>query len=135
MTPTPPFLHYSSLLLGTIVFGFGLHYTLFPRSAFHNFGFAAPSYLSSTTSSELALLDNIMILFGAKDLFVGISIWAAALSGNRKVTGINVLALGLCAALDGWVVKRSKGVVPGAEWGHWGYGGFTLGVGVALLWG
>ncbi|PVI03887.1 hypothetical protein DM02DRAFT_652121 [Periconia macrospinosa] len=133
MSSVSPALHYTSLVFGTIIFGFGLHYTLLPRAAFGNFGFAPPS--SSLTASDQALLDNIMILFGAKDLFVGVSIWAATLAGNRRLMGVNMTALGLCAALDGWVVKRSEGVSPGAEWGHWGYGSVVLGVGSALLWG
>lgn len=128
-SPLHQTLRYASLFLGTVTFGFGLHYVFFPRSAFNNFGFAAPS----AASTDRELLDNILILFGAKDMFVGVSIWAAILAGNRKIAGINVLALGLCAALDGWVVKNSKGAVPGGEWGHWGYGSVALGVGAAML--
>ncbi|CAI6333765.1 unnamed protein product [Periconia digitata] len=131
MTLTNSALHYTSLFLGTVTIGFGLHYTLFPRSAFNNFGFAPPS--SSVKPSDLELLDSILILFGAKDLFVGVSIWAAALSGNKRLTGVNILALGLCAALDGWIVKRSEGVVAGAEWGHWGYGSVALVLGAVML--
>jgi hypothetical protein len=128
-SPLHQILRYTSLFLGTVTIGFGLHYVFFPRSAFNNFGFSAPS----SASPDLELLDNILVLFGAKDIFVGVSIWAATLMGSRKIAGINVLALGLCAALDGWVVKNSKGAVPGGEWGHWGYGSVALGVGAAML--
>ncbi|KAF1961234.1 putative integral membrane protein [Byssothecium circinans] len=116
-------LPYLSTFLGTVTFGFGVHYVLAPRSAFSNFGFAAPTF-------ELPLIDAIMVLYGFKDLYMGISIWAATWAGNRKVAGINVLALGLCALGDGYVVKSVAG---SGEWNHWGYGSVAVGVGSVML--
>ncbi|KAF2640688.1 hypothetical protein P280DRAFT_507320 [Massarina eburnea CBS 473.64] len=118
-----PLLKYISTFLGTVVFGFGVHYTLFPRSAFSHFGFALPT-------AELELIDALMVLYGVKDLFMGVSVWAATWSGNRKVAGINVLALGLGALVDGFVVK---GVAGTGEWNHWGYGSVAVGAGLLLL--
>lgn len=71
-----------------------------------------------------------MTLFGAKDLFVGVSILAATWVGNRRVAGVLLVAGGLCAAVDGWVVKGFTGT---GEWNHWGYGGVMGVVGVVMM--
>lgn len=60
-----------------------------------------------------------MLLFGVKDVFMGVAIWSATLAGTRRSAGLILLAAGAAAGVDGWVVKQEAGT---GEWGHWGYG-------------
>lgn len=122
---TPPLLKALSTLFGTIFLAFGLSYTLYPRAAYPTIGLPSP-----TTPRDAAIMDAVMTLFGAKDLFVGVSILAATWVGNRRVAGVLLVAGGLCAAVDGWVVKGFTGT---GEWNHWGYGGVMGVVGVVMM--
>ncbi|KAF2443628.1 hypothetical protein P171DRAFT_486351 [Karstenula rhodostoma CBS 690.94] len=111
---TSPILGLLATLFGTIFLGFGTAYTLYPRAAYPTIGLPAP-----TTPRDAEIMDAIMILFGAKDLFVGASILAATWLGNRKVAGVLLVLGSGCAAVDGWVVGGFTGE---GEWNHWGYG-------------
>lgn len=71
-----------------------------------------------------------MVLYGAKDLFMATAILASTWFGTRTSTGMILVAGGLCAGVDGWVVKSEAG---NGEWNHWGYGTFMAGVGAVLL--
>jgi len=71
-----------------------------------------------------------MVLYGAKDMFMAVAILGSTWFGTRKSAGLVVLAGGLCAGVDGWVVKAQAGT---GEWNHWGYGGVMVGVGLAML--
>ncbi|KAL5420190.1 hypothetical protein PMIN03_000019 [Paraphaeosphaeria minitans] len=105
-------------LFGTIFLGFGTAYTLYPRAACPSLGLPAP-----TTPRDADIVDAIMILFGAKDLFVGASILAATWLG--RVAGLLLVLGSACAGVDGWAVKGMSGE---GEWNHWGYGGGVMGV-------
>lgn len=111
---TSPILRLLATVFGTIFLGFGTAYTLYPRAAYPTIGLSAP-----TTPRDAEIVDAIMILFGAKDLFVGASILAATWLGNRKVAGVLLVLGSACAAVDGYVVKGFTGE---GEWNHWGYG-------------
>jgi hypothetical protein len=119
-----PILRALATVFGTIFIGFGIAYTLYPRTAYPTLGLPAP-----TTPRDAEIVDAIMVLFGAKDLFVGTSILAGTWLGNRRVAGL-LLGLGsVCAAVDGWVVKGFTGE---GEWNHWGYGAVMGLVGVLM---
>ncbi|KAL1601572.1 hypothetical protein SLS60_006487 [Paraconiothyrium brasiliense] len=111
---TSPILRIPATFFGIVFLGFGVAYTLYPRAAYPTIGLPSP-----TTPRDAEIVDAIMVLFGAKDLFVGLSILAATWLGNRKVAGLLLMAGSGCAAVDGWVVNRFTGE---GEWNHWGYG-------------
>ncbi|KAJ4287664.1 hypothetical protein N0V90_012367 [Kalmusia sp. IMI 367209] len=76
---THPALRVLSTVFGTIFLGFGVAYTLYPRAAFSSIGLPSP-----TTPRDADIMDAVITLFGAKDLFVGVAIHAALWMGNRK---------------------------------------------------
>ena len=90
-------------------------------------------YPSSTSNLvDQQILDVLSIVYGIRDVFMGVAIFAAAAYGDRRALGWIVVAAGGAAAVDGWAcqVKVGKG-----EWNHWGYapvlvvlGGLLLGV-------
>lgn len=70
-----------------------------------------------------------MVLYGAKDIFMAVAIFASTWFGTRKSAGSILMAGAACAGVDGWVVKRQAGT---GEWNHWGYGGVMGVVGAVL---
>lgn len=110
-----PILPYLSTFFGTIFLGFGLTYIFSPRTGFSLFSFAS----TPTTPADWALMERIMVLYGAKDVFIAASILASTWCGTRRSAGLVMLAAAGCAGVDGWVVKREAGT---GEWNHWGYG-------------
>ncbi|KAH4917530.1 hypothetical protein HBH70_019220 [Parastagonospora nodorum] len=121
-----PALLYASTAFSCILFGFGLTYMLYPRIGYSLYGFSA----SPSSTSEWAVMERIMILYGAKDLFMGAAIFASTWFGTRKSAGMILIAGGLCAGLDGVVVKNEAGT---GEWNHWGYGSVMVGLGGSML--
>jgi hypothetical protein len=73
-----------------------------------------------------------MVLYGVRDLFMGLAICAAAYFGNRKSLIWILVAGSGVAFVDGAVSHAQIGF---REWNHWGYapalsvvGGLLLGV-------
>jgi hypothetical protein len=112
---THPFLPYISTLFSTIFLGFGMTYILYPQTGFTLYGFST----SPTTPADWALMERIMILYGAKDIFMAVAIFASTWFGTKKSAGLVLLAASACAGVDGFVVGKEAGT---REWNHWGYG-------------
>ncbi|KAF2688486.1 hypothetical protein K458DRAFT_484526 [Lentithecium fluviatile CBS 122367] len=120
-----PILPWVSSFFGTIFLGFGCAYMLWPREAFPTFGFPSP-----TTPADLELMDAVMVLYGVKDIFVGVAILAATWLGNRKTAGVLLVAGSFCAGVDGYVVNRFTGT---GEWNHCGYGSVMGVIGLLVM--
>jgi len=110
-----PLLPYISTFFGTVFLGFGLTYMLYPRTGYSLYGFSS----QPTNPLEWAILERIMVLYGAKDIFIAAAIYSSTSFGTRRSAGLIMLAAGLCAGVDGYVVKGEAGT---NEWNHWGYG-------------
>jgi hypothetical protein len=121
-----PALLYASTAFSCILFGFGVTYMFYPRIGYSLYGFSA----SPSSTSEWAVMERIMVLYGAKDLFMGTAIFASTWFGTRKSAGMILIAGGLCAGVDGVVVKNEAGT---GEWNHWGYGSVMVGLGGSML--
>ncbi|KAL9108110.1 MAG: hypothetical protein Q9227_007085 [Pyrenula ochraceoflavens] len=132
---TSPALPLIASLFGTIFLGFGVNAMLRPRSGLSFFPF---SYPLDPTSHHL--IDALMIVYGARDIFMGIAINVAAYLARggegagkaRTVLGWVLVAGSAVAGVDGAVVKAYAG---DGQWNHWGYapvltvtGGLLLGV-------
>jgi hypothetical protein len=121
-----PILRYIASIFSAVCLGFGITYMLYPQTGFSLYGFSsAPS-----TASEWAIMERIMVLYGAKDVFIAIAIFASTWFGTRKSAGMILIAGGACAGVDGWVVKQEAGT---NEWNHWGYGSVMVGLGAAMM--
>lgn len=110
-----PSLPYLSTFFSTVFLGFGATYMLYPRAGYSSFGFS----VSPTSSADAELMDRIMVLYGAKDVFMATAIFASTWYGTRKSAGMVLMAASACAGVDGYVVGRQAGA---GEWNHWGYG-------------
>ncbi|KAL4866712.1 hypothetical protein BDV12DRAFT_131195 [Aspergillus spectabilis] len=108
----------------TISIGFGINAFVQPAHALSFFEFETPS-----NENDRKMVDSLMAVYGARDLFMGFAIYVAAFLGARKALGWNLIFVGAVAGVDGFVCwTHGKG-----EWNHWGYAPVVTTVGVALL--
>jgi hypothetical protein len=112
---THPALPYLSTFFSTVFFGFGITYMLYPQTGYSLYGFST----SPTTQADWAIMERIMVLYGARDVFIAAAIFASTWFGTRKSAGLMLMAASACAGIDGYVVGMEAGT---GEWNHWGYG-------------
>lgn len=119
-------------VFGTIFIAFGLNAILNPLSALSFFELhPPPSY-----STDQTLIDGLMIIYGARDIFMGLAIYSAAYFGNKdkqqknSALGWILIAGSGVAFVDGGVCKMMVGK---GEWNHWGYAPVLAAVGMGLL--
>lgn len=73
-----------------------------------------------------------MIIYGARDVFMGLAVYATVYFGDRKALGWILISGSAVAFVDGAVCLRQIG---SGQWNHWGYapvltvlGGLLLGI-------
>ncbi|KAF8956417.1 hypothetical protein BDZ97DRAFT_1851855 [Flammula alnicola] len=71
-----------------------------------------------------------MVIYGARDVFVGLAIYSAAYFGERKSLGWILIAGSGVAFVDGAVCRAQVGK---GEWNHWSYAPILTAVGSVLL--
>ncbi|KAK5059876.1 hypothetical protein LTR84_009759 [Exophiala bonariae] len=99
--------------IGTIFIGFGLNGMLRPEQALSFFGFDPPALLQ-----DKKVVNALVVVESARDVFMGLAIYAASYHGHRKALGWIVIAAGLVAFVDGAVCLATVGQ---GHWVHWGY--------------
>ena len=124
MLSQSPVLRIASTVFGTTFIGFGLNAILRPENALSFFELDYP-----TTVAEQSLVDKLLIVYGARDVFMGLVIYITAYYGSRQPLGWTLLAASGVAYVDGvvcWVNGHG-------EWNHWGYAPMLSVVGLLLL--
>lgn len=124
MLSQSPILRIASTVFGTIFVGFGLNAILRPENALSFFELDYP-----TTLAEKTLADKLLIVYGARDVFMGLVVYITAYYGSRQPLGWTLLAASGVAYVDG-AVCRINGH---GEWNHWGYAPILSVVGGLLL--
>ena len=119
-----PYLRIAASVFATIFLNFGINGILQPRNALEIFEFEPPA-----SASDKKLVDNLMVLYGARDSFMGLAIYSAAYLGNRKTLGW-ILIAGSVAFVDGAVCRAQIGR---GEWNLWGYAPALAAVRIVLL--
>lgn len=120
-----PYFRIIASVFATIFLGFGINGILRPRNALEIFEFESPA-----SASDQKLVDSLMVLYGARDVFMGLAIYSAAYFGNRKTLGWILIAGSGVAFVDGAVCRAQIGR---GEWNHWGYAPVVAAVGSVLL--
>ena len=119
-----PILYIASSAFATIFIGFGVNAILRPDNALTFFEWEAP-----TAASDKILVENLMVVYGVRDIFMGLAMYATAYFGSRKALGWVLIAGSGVAFADGVVCwNQGKG-----EWNHWGYAPMLTVVGGLLL--
>ena len=120
-----PLLRIAASLFATIFVGFGVNAILQPQQALTFFEFKAPSL-----PADRQLVDALMVIYGARDLFMGLAIYATVYYGTRKALGAILIAASGVAFVDGAVCWAYAG---NGQWNHWGYAPVIILVGSLLL--
>lgn len=111
-------------IFGTIWIGFGVNAILRPRNAFATFEFDLPS-----SAADQKLVESLMIICGARILFMGLATYFTAWFGTRKACGWTLIAGAGVAGVDGVVSLQQIG---GGQWKHWDYAPIIFVVGALL---
>ncbi|KAK8042968.1 hypothetical protein PG994_013451 [Apiospora phragmitis] len=108
----------------TIFTGFGLNAFLRPGHALTFFEFSPPA-----TAADRRMVDSLMYVYGARNVFMGVAIYAAAMTGTKRSLAVTLLAAGGVAFVDGAACfAHGQG-----HWNHWGYAPVITAVGALLL--
>ncbi|EJT68866.1 hypothetical protein GGTG_13575 [Gaeumannomyces tritici R3-111a-1] len=95
-----PLLQWAAYAFGGIVTGFGVNAMVRPAHALTFFGFAPPK-----APSDRRVVDGLVAVYGARDVFMGAAVFAAGLNGHASTLGWLLLAIGAVAAVDGLVCR------------------------------
>jgi hypothetical protein len=107
-----PYISVLATVLGIIPISFGVNAILRPAHALTFFEFEPP-----VAPGDRSLVDSLMVVYGARDIFMGLAIYAAGFFGTRKSLGWTLVATSGVAVADG-AVCWSQGH---GHWNHWGY--------------
>jgi Domain of unknown function (DUF4267) len=111
-------------VFGVIFIGFGINAILRPTQALTFFEFDVPSL-----PADRKVVEGLSVVYGVRDIFMGVAINIAAYYGQRKAAGWILIAASAVAFADGAVCyMHGKG-----EWNHWGYAPMLTVVGSVLV--
>ena len=116
-----PYLPMAAGLLATVFIGFGLNAILKPALGLTFFALPYPS-TGPLAAPHKATIDALSAVYGVRDVFMGVAIYAAAYYGSSQALGVITLSAGLVAVFDGAVCKFMVGKGTGessAEMNHW----------------
>lgn len=124
---------YAAYFFGTVWIGFGINAILRPKEALEFFELKYPTLTSKPSASSVEqkkTIDSLSIVYGARDIYVGMSIYIVAYLASREALGWLYIAVSLQAYIDGLIclTKVGKG-----QWNHWGYAPILTALGAILL--
>ena len=119
-----PYLQIVAGLLALFPVLLGLNGMLRPRSAFALFQFQLP-----VTEEGKQLVDSLIVLYGVRDVFMGLAILFAVCFGTRSTAGYLFLLSVVVAIVDG-IVSRSQ--IGSGEWNHWAFAPIPALLGLAF---
>ncbi|CAD6453138.1 25861c26-2114-481d-b35f-3da481b28d10 [Sclerotinia trifoliorum] len=112
-------------IFGTIFILLGINAVIRPS---HALTFYQP-FSFPKNASDAALVEALMTIYGARDIFMGLAMYIASYYRNYKILGWVVMAGSAVAFVDGWVCYRAGG----GEGDHWAYAPVHMTVGVLLV--
>ncbi|KAJ5775315.1 uncharacterized protein N7511_000326 [Penicillium nucicola] len=108
----------------TTFIAFGVNAILRPVQALTFFEFQPPA-----SAVDKQLVDSLMAVYGVRDIFMGVAIYAVAYFGTRRALGWILIAASCVAFADGLVCwTHGQGA-----WNHWGYAPMITLVGSMIL--
>jgi hypothetical protein len=118
-----PSLVWAACAFGTIWVGFGINAILRPANALTFFEWKVP-----IATADLDVLNGLLAVYGVRDIFMGLAVYAAALRGTKKSLGWILLAGAAVAFADGYICYlHGQG-----HMNHWGYAPIVAAVGALL---
>ncbi|KAL8830098.1 MAG: hypothetical protein Q9191_001622 [Dirinaria sp. TL-2023a] len=120
-----PYLNIAATIFASIFLGFGINAIIRPRNALEIFEFEPPA-----SAADRDLVDSLIVIYGARDIFMGVAMYAAAYFGTRKTLGWILIAGSGVAFVDGAICRN---LIGRGEWNHWGYAPALTIVGSVLV--
>ena len=135
MLSTLPYLELAASFFATVFIGFGILWFVNPTKALSFFELPYPqdppkSDTKNVSAQAKKTMDCFSVVYGVRDIYMGVAIHAAALCGTRQALGWIVIAAGGVAATDGAVCKFMVGK---GEMNHWSYAPVMMVLGGVLL--
>ncbi|KAL2809152.1 hypothetical protein BJX63DRAFT_406708 [Aspergillus granulosus] len=119
-----PLVHFGATASGTVAILFGINALFRPAHALSFFELDYP-----TTAAEQSIINNLMYVYGARDIFMGLSCYIAGCLGNNKTLGWTMLGIAGIAWADGAICWANGH----GQWNHWSYAPQITIVGAMLL--
>lgn len=107
-----PILKLIAYLFAICSFGYGVNAILNPVFALSFFGFDYPRQFEPNKSA----IDALMLIYGIRDIYMGLAMLAAAYYGHSEIMGWLTLATGGIAVSDGAICYYIAGT---GQWNHW----------------
>ena len=112
-------------VLGIVPIGLGINCVLRPKNALSLFELDYP-----ILPAQQQVVDALLVIYGARDVFMGMATYISAFYGGRKGLGATTIAVASMAAVDGAVCRLMVGH---GEWNHWGFAPVLAILGAYLL--
>jgi hypothetical protein len=118
-------LRIASGVISVFACGVGVNAILRPQTALKLLEFPTPA-----ASSDQKLVNNLMRIYGARNIAMGLSTAITAYLGHTTALGCIFFGNSIVAVVDGFV---SRDQIGRGEWNHWGFLSISFGLGSALL--
>ncbi|KAL3458170.1 hypothetical protein BJX64DRAFT_228031 [Aspergillus heterothallicus] len=116
--------HFAATAAGTVSIGFGINAFFRPEHALSFFELDYP-----TTAAQQSVINNLMYVYGVRDIFMGLACYIAGLYGNSRTLGWTMLAVASVAWADG-IICWANGH---GQWNHWSHAPQETILGAILL--
>lgn len=125
LSPSPQLLTNTAFLFGLIPTALGVNAILRPRSALAILQFARPK-----DAQAGKLVDNLMRIYGSRDIVVGLPVLIAWYLGGKQMLGWIMVVQAVIPFVDAWATRLQNG---NDEWNHLPVGFVGLGLGGGIL--
>lgn len=124
-SPTSQALPNTAAVIGLVPIALGINAILRPRSALTLLEFATPK---EPEAQKLA--DNLMRIYGGRDVAIGVPMLLSWYFGDRKVLGWLLITGAFTASVDAWSTRLQNGK---GEWNHLPFAVVGVGLGGGIL--
>lgn len=97
-----------------------------PSMSLEFFGFQYPA----KSDSSRTIIDALMLIYGIRDIYMGVAMLAAAYYKHSKMIGLLTLLNGAIAGIDGVICFNLAGA---GHWNHWNLLPLVFGVAACFL--
>lgn len=125
LSPDSQLLPNTAAVISLIPTTLGITAMLRPRHMLKLLHFPSPK-----DAEAQKVVDNLVRMFGGRDLALGLFVLAARYFGNREVLGWIMVAGSVAPAVDGWATRLQLGQ---REWDHWPFIVVNLALGGGML--
>ena len=124
-SPASQALPNTAAVIGLVPIALGINAIFRPRSALSLLEFATPK---DPEAQKLA--DNLMRIYGGRDVAIGVPMLLSWYFGDRKVLGWLLITGAFTASVDAWATRLQNGK---GEWNHLPFAVIGVGLGGGIL--